>query len=74
MVAAGRNRSRSAPRFVCGRGAGSSLRATGVGEKIANCVLLFAYERLDAVPIDVWIGRVLSEVYFAGRSKVPLRN
>jgi N-glycosylase/DNA lyase len=44
----------------------------GVGEKIANCVLLFAYERLEAVPIDVWIGRVLSEVYFAGRSKVPL--
>lgn len=31
----------------------------GVGEKVANCVLLFAYERLDAVPIDVWIRRVL---------------
>ncbi len=46
----------------------------GVGEKIANCVLLFAYERLDAVPIDVWIGRILNEVYFAGRSKVPLRE
>jgi len=46
----------------------------GVGEKIANCVLLFAYERLDAVPIDVWIGRVLNEVYFAGRAKVPLRE
>jgi N-glycosylase/DNA lyase len=46
----------------------------GVGEKIANCVLLFAYERLDAVPIDVWIGRVLNEVYFPGRSKVPLRE
>ena len=46
----------------------------GVGEKIANCVLLFAYERLDAIPIDVWIGRVLNEVYFAGRPKVPLRE
>lgn len=31
----------------------------GVGVKVANCVLLFAYERLDAVPIDVWIARVL---------------
>jgi N-glycosylase/DNA lyase len=41
----------------------------GVGEKIANCVLLFAYERLDAVPIDVWISRIMNEVYFAGRSK-----
>lgn len=31
----------------------------GVGTKVANCVLLFAYERLDAIPIDVWIGRIL---------------
>jgi len=31
----------------------------GVGVKVANCVLLFAYERLDAVPIDVWIHRIL---------------
>ncbi len=31
----------------------------GVGVKVANCVLLFGYERLDAVPIDVWIHRVL---------------
>jgi N-glycosylase/DNA lyase len=46
----------------------------GVGEKIANCVLLFAYDRLDAVPVDVWIGRVLNEVYFAGRPNVPLRE
>ena len=46
----------------------------GVGEKIANCVLLFAYERLDAVPVDVWIARILNEVYFAGRTKVPLRE
>jgi N-glycosylase/DNA lyase len=46
----------------------------GVGEKIANCVLLFAYDRLDTVPVDVWIARVLSEVYFPGRSNVPLRE
>lgn len=31
----------------------------GVGRKVANCVLLFAYERLDSVPVDVWIGRIL---------------
>jgi N-glycosylase/DNA lyase len=31
----------------------------GVGRKVANCVLLFAYERLDAVPVDVWISRIL---------------
>jgi len=48
------------------------VQLPGVGEKIANCVLLFAYERLDAIPIDVWIARVLSESYFKGRGKVPM--
>jgi N-glycosylase/DNA lyase len=35
----------------------------GVGEKVANCVMLFGYGRLGAFPRDVWINRVLSEVY-----------
>ncbi len=37
----------------------------GVGTKVANCVLLFGYEHLDAFPIDVWIERVLRAAYFA---------
>lgn len=41
-------------------------RLPGVGRKIANCVLLFAYERLDAVPVDVWIGRVLRAMRATG--------
>jgi N-glycosylase/DNA lyase len=36
----------------------------GVGAKIANCVMLFGYERLRAFPIDVWIERVLKRQYF----------
>jgi N-glycosylase/DNA lyase len=39
----------------------------GVGPKIANCVLLFGYGRLDAFPIDVWIERVLRLAYFADK-------
>jgi N-glycosylase/DNA lyase len=42
----------------------------GVGEKVANCALLFSYERIAAFPIDVWIERVLRENYFKGRRKV----
>lgn len=42
----------------------------GVGPKIANCVMLFAYERLRAFPIDVWIERVLRQHYFSGRRKM----
>ena len=42
----------------------------GVGMKVANCVMLFAYERIAAFPIDVWIERVLRERYFVRGRKV----
>jgi N-glycosylase/DNA lyase len=46
----------------------------GVGPKIANCVMLFAYERLRAFPIDVWIERVLRQRYFPRRQKMTARR
>jgi N-glycosylase/DNA lyase len=45
-------------------------RLPGVGPKVANCALLFAYERLRAFPIDVWIERVLRELYFRRKRNV----
>jgi N-glycosylase/DNA lyase len=41
----------------------------GVGPKVANCVMLFAYERLRSFPIDVWVERVLRERYFARKRR-----
>src|SRR6266571_5741650 len=49
-------------------------RLPGVGAKIANCVMLFAYERLRAFPIDVWIERVLREKYFPRTKKVTAQR
>ena len=46
----------------------------GVGAKIANCVMLFAYERLRAFPIDVWIERVLRKQYFQRRKKITAQR
>lgn len=46
----------------------------GVGPKIANCVMLFAYERLRAFPIDVWIERVLRQQYLPGRKKMTAQR
>jgi N-glycosylase/DNA lyase len=46
----------------------------GVGPKIANCVMLFAYERLRAFPIDVWIERVLRQQYFPRRKKMTAQR
>ncbi len=33
----------------------------GVGVKVANCVALFAYGRLECAPVDVWIARAIEE-------------
>jgi len=46
----------------------------GVGRKVANCVMLFAYERISAFPIDVWIERILREQYFAAKSGVTAKT
>lgn len=56
-----------------------SLRASlvelpGVGAKVAHCVMLFAYERLRAFPIDVWIERVLRQDYIPRRRKMTERE
>ncbi len=45
----------------------------GVGEKIAHCVLLFACERLDAFPVDVWVERVIRLFYYSPRRSQTLR-
>jgi N-glycosylase/DNA lyase len=46
----------------------------GVGAKVANCVMLFAYERLRAFPIDVWIERVLRQQYFPQNKKIVTKK
>lgn len=35
----------------------------GVGKKVANCTALFGFHRLDFFPIDVWIKRVIDDIY-----------
>ena len=43
------------------------MELRGVGGKIADCVLLFAYGFDSAFPVDVWVGRALRELYFSRR-------
>lgn len=47
------------------------VKLAGVGGKIADCVLLFAYGFPSAFPIDVWVARALSRFYFNGQSTRP---
>jgi N-glycosylase/DNA lyase len=39
------------------------LSLPGVGPKVADCVLLFSLDKLEAFPIDVWMKRAISEFY-----------
>ena len=40
------------------------LKLSGVGPKVADCILLFStLKRLDVFPIDVWVRRVMNDLY-----------
>lgn len=40
------------------------LKLDGVGEKVANCIMLFSLKRYDSFPVDVWVRRVMNDLYF----------
>lgn len=35
----------------------------GVGPKVADCIMLFGLGRIDAFPIDVWVKRIMNDMY-----------
>ena len=39
------------------------LELPGVGPKVADCIMLFALKRYEVFPIDVWVRRVMNELY-----------
>ena len=39
------------------------LLIKGIGLKVASCILLFGYKRLDVFPIDTWVKKYISENY-----------
>jgi N-glycosylase/DNA lyase len=46
------------------------MECPGIGPKIADCILVFSLEKMEAFPIDVWVRRALAEWYFPGE-KTP---
>ena len=46
------------------------LRLSGVGPKVADCILLFStLKRFDVFPIDVWVRRVMNELYIKNKDE-----
>ena len=51
------------------------MQLPGVGEKIADCVLLFGLGRMESFPIDTWIEKILIRFYqLEGYSKKQLQQ
>ena len=50
-------------RLPAGAARSELMKISGVGKKVADCTLLFGFGRLDVFPQDVWIKRILAEVY-----------
>lgn len=49
------------------------MECYGIGAKIADCIAVFALEKLEAFPVDVWVRRALAEWYFPMQKKPPDR-
>ncbi len=43
------------------------MQIKGIGNKVADCILLFSYGRREVYPTDVWIKRVSQELYFENK-------
>ena len=39
------------------------MKIKGVGEKVSDCILLFALKRLELCPMDVWVKRIFLNRY-----------
>ena len=39
------------------------MTLSGVGGKVADCIMLFSLKRFDVFPVDVWVRRVMNELY-----------
>lgn len=39
------------------------MELPGVGEKVADCIMLFSLGRYEVFPVDVWVRRVMNELY-----------
>jgi len=42
----------------------SLMEIDGVGDKVADCIALMGYGKLEAFPIDTWVKRMLESIYF----------
>ena len=50
------------------------LELPGVGPKVADCILLFGLNRFDVFPIDVWVRRVMNDLYIKYEDETKVKK
>ena len=50
------------------------LSLEGVGEKVADCILLFGLHRFDTFPVDVWVRRVMNTLYIHNEDETKVNK
>ena len=50
------------------------LKLPGVGPKVADCIMLFSMKKFDVFPIDVWVKRVMTELYGKQIENIKISN
>lgn len=51
------------------------LQFSGVGPKVADCVMLFStLKKLEVFPIDVWVRRVMNELYIKNEDETKINK
>lgn len=45
------------------------MELPGIGPKVADCIMLFSFKRSETFPVDVWIKRVMEELYLHEETK-----
>lgn len=48
------------------------MKLPGIGPKVASCIMLFSYGRGETFPVDVWIKRVVEELYIKKETNIKL--
>ena len=52
------------------------LKLKGIGSKVADCILLYGYGKHEAYPVDIWINRITTYLYFENKKQTnnTIRN
>ena len=50
------------------------LTLPGIGPKVADCIMLFGMHKFDVFPVDVWVRRVMNELYLKNEDETKINK